>query len=217
MSREPSEKALDLGNRVRVSPPVWSDHRLKVQPGDLSMFVPTGNGVYGYQKHQDDPFASAPLQEACGGVACFDNHIAKADFEVLVRVMSDWPAKAVEPSKGFAVFTAESRQPGTEHYLAQMRIVSKFGLRFMFDAITNAEYDNFPEQELTVAEVLWSFIEHERERWGTEFCQDRERGLQGLFGGDGNFAREELAFGFMVENCYHGVYRLWSRAWLVTK
>jgi hypothetical protein len=26
-----------------------------------------------------------------------------------------------------------------------------------------------------------------------------------------------VAFGFMVENEYQGVYRIWSRAWLVTK
>jgi hypothetical protein len=35
------------------------------------------------------------------------------------------------------------------------------------------------------------------------------------FGGDGERAKESLAFGFMVENAYYGVYRIWSRAWLV--
>ena len=36
-------------------------------------------------------------------------------------------------------------------------------------------------------------------------------------GGDGDYAVEELSFGFMLENEYNQVYRIWSRAWLVTK
>jgi hypothetical protein len=41
--------------------------------------------------------------------------------------------------------------------------------------------------------------------------------LSGTFGGDGDWAQESLCFGFMIENAYHGVYRMWSRAWLITK
>jgi hypothetical protein len=41
--------------------------------------------------------------------------------------------------------------------------------------------------------------------------------LSGTFGGDGYWAKESLCFGFLVENNYRGVYRIWSRAWLVTK
>jgi hypothetical protein len=36
-------------------------------------------------------------------------------------------------------------------------------------------------------------------------------------GGDADWAKESLAYGSMVENAYRGVYRLWSRTWLVTK
>jgi len=125
------------------------------------------------------------------------------------------PAQTVNPSKDFAVFTTESEQPGKDGYIMQMRVVSKFGLRFMFNALTDTEYEKFPEQKLTIVEALWSFIERERERWGSSFMDDK--GLGGMFGGDGDFAQEELAFGLMLENDYHGVYRIWSRAWLVTK
>ncbi|MEI9999893.1 MAG: hypothetical protein WDO13_12425 [Verrucomicrobiota bacterium] len=41
--------------------------------------------------------------------------------------------------------------------------------------------------------------------------------LRGTFGGDGDWAKESLCFGLLVENNDLGVYRLWSRAWLVTK
>jgi len=218
MPTAPIRIVFDLGDKIRISPPIWPDHKLgiKPQPGDLSKFAPFGNGVYGYQYREgSNPFTSAPSQEACGGVIYFGNGINKADFEALMRIMEVQPAHVVNPSKGFAVFIAESNQPGKDGYLVQMRIVSKFGLRFMFGALTNAEYEKFPEQELTMVETLWSFIEQERKRWGTSWMEDK--GLGGKFGGDGHFACEETAFGFMVENDYHHIYRIWSRAWLVTK
>lgn len=209
---KPIRLVFDLGDKIRISPPIWPDHKLNIQPGDLTKFAPYGNGVYGYQDRQgSNPFTSAPAQEANGGVIYFDNGIAKADFEALMRILE------VEPSKDYAVFTAESKQPGKDGYLAQMRIVSKFGLRFMFGALTDAEYDKFPEQKLTIGEILWEFMKKEVKRWGTSWMQDGEKGLRGLFGGDGDFAREELSFGFMVENDYYHIYRIWSRAWLVTK
>jgi hypothetical protein len=52
-------------------------------------------------------------------------------------------------------------------------------------------------------------------RWGTSSFEDK--GLYKKFGGDGDMKREELAFGLIVENEYYGIYRIWSRAWLVTK
>lgn len=218
MPTAPTRIVFDLGDKIRVSPPLWPEHKLEIQPGDLSKFVPYGNGVYGYQDRKgNNPFTSAPSQEACGGVIYFGNGVSKADFEALMRIMEVQPGYAVKPSKDFAVFTAESKQPGKDGYLAQVRVVSKFGLRFMFGALTDAEYEQFPEQEMTMVEALWSFIQQERKRWGTSFQQDGEKGLEGLFGGDGDFAREELSFGFMLENDYHHVYRIWSRAWLVTK
>ena len=132
-------------------------------------------------------------------------------------IMNVQSAGTVKPRKDFAVFAAESQQPGKDGYLVQMRIVSRFGLRYMFGALTDAEYDEFPEQKMPVVDALWWFINEERKCWGTSFQEDGKKGLRGLFGGDGNFAREELSFGFMVENDYYHVYRIWSRAWLVTK
>lgn len=213
MPKAPRRIVFDLGNKIRVSPPIFSDPSLDLQPGDLSEFVPYGNGVYGYQNRKgSNPFTSAPSQEACGGVIYFGNGVSKADFEALMRITEVRP-----DHKDFAVFTAESKQPGKYGYLAQMRVVSKFGLRHLFHAITDAEHESFVEQEMTIVEALWLFIQQERQRWGTSFLQDGEKGLEGLFGGDGDCAREELAFGFMLENDYYDVYRIWSRAWLVTK
>ncbi len=217
MSQPSTRIALDLGDEIQISPPIWPNHELSVQPGDLSQFAPQGNGIYGYQGSGGSPFAGAPPQDPHGGVIYFDARVSRDDFEALMRVMGVERAHVVGPAKDFAVFTAESQEPGKNGYLAQMRIVSKFGLRYMFGAITSAEYDTFPEQETTVVDALWAFMEQERRRWGTFFLERGLNSLQGLFGGDSYFSCEQLAFGFMVENDYHHVYRIWSRAWLVTK
>ncbi len=209
---QPKRIVFDLGGKIRISPPTWSNNTIKGYPGDFSQILPHGNGVYGYQESKrEDPLKGAPQQEACGGVVYFGNEISKPDFKALMRVMGVDPHA---PSKDFAVFTAESQQPGRDGYLTQMRVASKFALRFMFGVLSEADYDRFPEQGTTTVEALWAFIKHERECWGTFFGSPQ---LAGKFGGDGDFAQEELAFGFMVENDYHHVYRIWSRAWLVTK
>lgn len=210
--------AFDLGDHVRVSPPLTPGNTLDVRPDDLTKFAPTGNGVYGHQGREGmNPFMGAPPQEACGGVLYFDNHISRADLEALVRILEVERGPSQRPDKAFAVYTAEAKIPAKEGYLAQVRLVTKFGLRFAYNAISATEYESFREQELSMVEVLWAFIEHERKRWGTAFWEDEEKGLMGLFGGDGDFAREKLSFGFMLENNYYNICRIWSRAWLVTK
>ena len=207
----PRRIVFDLGDKIRISPPMWPNNKLQIQPGDLTKFVPYGNGVYGYQEpDHKNPFLSAPPQEASGGTVYFDCNISKADFHALLRLLQ---VKADD--KDYAVFTAESETPGKDGFIAQMRIVSRFALCFMFGAISDMESKQFPNQELTVKETLEAFVTHERERWGTSWIDDER--LSGLFGGDGNFACEQLAFGFIQENEYFGVYRIWSRAWLVTK
>ena len=213
---EMAKTIFNLGDQIRISPPIWPEHKLDLQPGDLEKFVPSGNGVYGYgSQERGNPFTEAPLQEACGGVIYFGSDVSREDFDALLRIIGMRPQ--IKPSKDYAVFIAESEHPCKDGYLSQMRIVSKVGLRFMFDALTESEYEAFPEQGMSKADALWTFIQQERERWGTSFMEDNKKGLRGLFGGDGDYAREELSFGFMLENDYHSICRIWSRAWLVTK
>lgn len=218
MSGKPQKIVFDLGGKISISPPLWVGNGVEERSQDLLAFAPQGNGVYGYQDNQSSGvFKGAPTQEACGGVIYFGNDVSKEDFLVLMRIMAVQSVSCKNPDKRFSVFTAQSDNPGQDGYLTQMRIVSRFALRFMFRTLGETEYDSFPEQGVSNVEALWAFMEHEREVWGTSFAQDRTHGLRGLFGGDGNFAREELSFGFTVENEYHGIYRIWSRAWLVTK
>jgi hypothetical protein len=214
----PTRIVFDLGGKARVSPPLWPDRELEVQPGDLSKFAPHGNGVYGFQGREGaNLFTSAPRQEPNGGVIYFANDISKDDFDAMMRIFGVHRPHRQRQSKDYAIFAEASGQPGKDGYLTQMRIVSKFGLRFMYRALDEAGYETFPDQDMTMVEALWAFIMAEKKRWGTSFMDDEKNGLGGLFGGDGDFAREELSFGFMVENDYNHIYRIWSRAWLVTK
>jgi hypothetical protein len=208
----------NLSDKILIYPPVWPECEPNVQPGDLSKYTPYGSGFYGYQERDiGNPFTSAPWEEEAGGKVYFGNGISMNDFVVLMRILQVVRGHGLTPLKDFAAFIHESEQPAVDGYLVQMRVVSKFALRFLFDTITEVGYKKFPEQQLTVEEALWAFIEHEKKRWGTSFTQDYKMGLQGLFGGNGDSAREELSFGFMVENSYYNIYRIWSRAWLVTK
>jgi len=204
----------DPGPHIRVSPLTWPEKELEVHPGNLELIAPHGNGIYGYQDPSQGMFNSAPSQEAAGGTLYFGNDVEWADFIGLLRVLGVI-SRYGRSAKAYVVYVQESKTPGVDGYLTQMRIVSRFGLRFMFRAINDREYDAFEDQFLPVEEALWTFILKEKGRWGTSL--DGRNGLRGVFGGDGNFACEELAFGFSLENEYHRVYRIWSRAWLVTK
>jgi hypothetical protein len=93
----------------------------------------------------------------------------------------------------------------------QLRIVSRLTLPGLFGAALNDETMPLVRQALTVGDALWAFIENQERTWGAPGA------LGGAMGGDGDWAKESLGYGFMVENAYFGVYRIWGRAWLVTK
>jgi hypothetical protein len=193
-------------NLLTISPEIISsDSDSRIQPWDLSQFAPYGNGVYGYEKNSFEPIKGAPEQEACGGVIYFGNSIKEENFKGFLKMMN-----IRGESKDYAVFMKESSDPFKDKYYKQMRLVSKFALEFMF----NKKVDAMKEQELPMEDAFLEFMKAEEERCGTCFWDPV---LSGTMGGDGNLEREELSFGFMVENEYHGISRIWSRAWLVTK
>ncbi|MFO0917890.1 MAG: hypothetical protein U0872_06185 [Planctomycetaceae bacterium] len=216
-----------LAEKVRVSPNAWPEKTLDAQPGDMSLFVPPGLGLagpfplrpwddlttnpaqyYGFQQRTGHPLLDAPTNTACGGVVYFDDDREPADLAALCRLL------AVNSSaKDYAVFLTESDNPQQDRYLVQLKIVSKFSLTYLFRALDEQEAAAFAEQLLTVGELLTAFIQDQQEQWGSGMSSE----LSGCMGGDGDWAKESLSFGFLVENDYHGVYRIWSRAWLVTK
>lgn len=205
---------LSLKGALRITPPLYADNRTGVDPADLTKFAPHGNGVYGYQEGMRSPIKTAPPQDDIGGFLYLGNNITREDFDALMAITGVQPRSHKNGSRDYAVFYEESAQPGEDGYLVQIRLVSKFALRHMFGSISDAEYETFPDQEVSMSDAFWGFMENERSKHGTFFGSPT---LDGLFGGDGDFMQEKLSFGFMVENNYHHVYRMWSRAHLVTK
>ncbi len=212
--------------QIHFAPSPWPGGA-KLEPGDLSHIVPMGMNLggapvvvrpwdtleraldaanyYGLQQHGPDPLRDAPQTDAAGGTVYFDDDIADGDLSTLLRVMGVQIDQAA-----FAAFRVDAKEPRQERFLTQIRLVVPAALGTLFDAAFAPE---LVTQQLAIGAAFATFVAAERARWGTGMSP----ALRGSFGGDGDWAKESLCFGFMVENAYHGVYRMWSRAWLVTK
>jgi len=175
-----------------------------------------GNGVYGYQeKGYPRPESLAPPQEANGGFLFLPNDVPGEFTDTLVA-LTGLAGSAQRPRTQYAVqaIDAPSGMEQELGYLRKLVIADRFALRYMYGSIAEHEYSTYPEQPLTVAELVRAFMKEEREKYGTGFGGFA---LSGKFGGDGEYAQEELSFGYAIENSYFGVASVWSRAWLVTK
>ena len=215
-----------IEDRVIISSADWPS-RADVAPGDLSKYAPVGLGlaapavvmpwdtlggaldrrsVYASYARDGDPFRDAPVNDAAGGIVYFDG---APDPQLLTAAFALLDVR--DAATEYAVFAAESANPVHDRYLAQIRIV-EFGALALFGAVPNAGEGPWT-QRLTIGELLLAFVEAQQTIWGGGMSSQ----LSGTLGGDGDWASEKLGFGFMVENASNGVYRLWSRPWLVTK
>lgn len=207
---------------LRLSPSDWPVGAA-VPPGDLSRFVPQGfglgappillpysgappEGAYGFSTQHGHPFQDAPLSEPAGGTLYFDDGAGRASIRAAVEIMG------VYDTLDFAAFAASSPDPVAERYLDQMRLITHFALGSFFQAKAGASQE---PQSVSVIDAIVAFVEAQCAKWNGAGAYSPK--LAGSAGGDGDWAKESLAFGFHVENTYWGVYRVWSRPWLVTK
>jgi hypothetical protein len=220
----PASRFIPAG--IRVSPNIWPGKKLAVQPGDPTQFVPMGccfnapivmrpwdtldgalkaQGYYGGQGHSFHPLHGAPTTESSGGILYFDSGQEIEEVLTALRLMH---APLCEDR--YAVFVSDGEDPQKDGYLVHCRIIPSGALAHFF----GAEGDHTePPQPMMVEGLIRGFIELHEKRYGTGMSPD----LYGAMGGDGDWAKESLCFGFMVENEYYGICRIWSRAWLVTK
>lgn len=191
------------------------------RPGDLSQFAPQGLALappliirpyggmadpsyYGAQGTITHPIRSAPVNDDTGGVIYFSDYVENDELMAALGIMG-----VRLTSKDYAVFTVESDEPGEDHYLEQMRVIGRGALAHFFAAPADA----LAEQTLDVGQACQRFIAWQKSKWDGS----GGRSLHGCLGGDGDWAKERLAFGALVENAYWGIFRIWSRPWLVTK
>ncbi len=213
-----------------VLPTSWPGQALRIMPGDFSQYVPQGLGLgppivvrpwdnplemltrpnyYGFDAPETDPIRAAPSQLGGGGVIYFDDQIGPAAVRALLEAMEVHTIR-----RDFAVFAGDAGDTRRERYLVQARIMSLPALKNLFGASEPAA--QLQEQPVTVEEFVLAFLDQQRQRWNNSRYAFG-RNLAGTLGGDGDWAKESLGFGFMVENSYWGVYRVWSRPYLVTK
>lgn len=215
---------------ARFSPLVWPGKELPVQPGDMNAILPLGMGAmgppvirpwddpakmvaswndfYGFQRRTGSPWQDAPMTEPSGGVVYFDDSIEEPAFRSLLATIG-----ASTSQRKYAAFIHDSEAPQEDRYITQLKICDGSALAELYRCLTREEAAALPEQPLTIPDLCWQFIERERGRIGSGYS----RALSGVLGGDGDWAKESLCFGFMVENRWWSAFRIWTRAWLVTK
>lgn len=187
-----------FGEQLPISPPMF-DPKLKVDPGNLEEYAPMGTGIYGYKEYDFDPKAAVHIHENEGGLIFFDDHVAREQLMATLAVMG------VREDKQYLAFAKISEQPIVDNYLAELRLVSSMALRSHFGV---GDQTKVQDMELTIPEAVWQFMEHQKH--APKASPDR-------FGTDGYWTMPALGFGFMIENSYFGIYRVWSRIWHVTR
>jgi hypothetical protein len=214
---------------IRIYPNEWSGAPLAVQPGDVTQFVPMGccfggpiimrpwdtlqsslaaGGFYSGKAHSFHPLLGAPVTEPSGGILYFD---AGSDPEKVISALELMHAPTL--MSDYAVFVSEAENPQEQGFIVHCRIMPLSSLAHFFGANADAIEDGRKPQPMTMGDFVRGFIRLHEQRCGTGMCPD----LYGKMGGDGDWAKESLCFGFMMENEYHSVCRIWTRAWLVTK
>ena len=217
-----------LRDAIAIFEPVWPKGHSGPRPGNFSLYAPKGLAMdvpmivqpwdtleraaerpayYGAEAQVSDPILNAPANWESGGCVYFDGAYGGGEIATMLKILGV-QTRATE----YAAFLVAAEDTVKERFLHQLRIVQRHGLAGVF-GIRAPALDETPHQKLTIGEAIAAFLDAEREIWGTGFSS----ALSGTLGGDGDWAREALAFGILAENSYAGVYRIWSRPCLVTK
>lgn len=193
--------------KLRVSPNTWTKNVNSEHPSNFSNFALQSINCYDYKENRFDPIKNAPLDDAEEGTVYFSNNVNREDFGHFLRMMGIYGA-----NDKYVVFVQESQNPLKDRYFKQVRLVCGFALKYYFSLASDQELDDMMPQQLTFENALWAFIESERERVKTG-----ELRIYGSMRKDWDDSYEALCFGFMLENSHQGIYRIWSRAWIVSK
>ena len=208
----------------------WPGRPLPLMPGDFSNYAPDGMGLgvtpmvrpydrledgfngasyYGLSERSTDPVQGAPLYDQAGGVIYFSADVPWTSLRTALSLIGVYLDETE-----FVVFAGSSGDPLRDRYADQARIIRRRTLERSYGA--GPEVEALGPQSSTVADFVRQFMAEQKKKWNHPDYVFSP-GMDGMFGGDGDYAREQLCFGFMVENAYLGICRIWSRAWLVTK
>lgn len=187
-------------------------------PENLDVITQDGDGVYHntepvWGKSILDATKKISVETATGGLIFFDDSgYSYERFIEMMRILDIAPPKdgmpVEEHRKDFALFVRSSKDPGKDGYITQWRFVSSFGMQFYYRREEEAKKLEENPQSLGMIDTMVLFIEKEMAKYGGLWNKDLNK-LIGATGDEcGHFG---LGFGFLVENHYHHIYRLWSR------
>jgi len=205
---QPIEQLIDIYS------PQWPGRLLSVQPGDLRLFAPSGIADLdlragarpahdSFSNRPGDPVRAAPLTEPAGGAVYIQGQPAPGDLAGLLRLL-----RVDATGADYAAFVVRATDPLEDRYLTQLRIIRVPALVAIYQALSPDETRQFPNQRLTIGELVPAFIADERQRWYARPAQPAAAPGEPR-------VQQALAFGFLVENAHYGVYRIWSRVWLL--
>ncbi|WP_419912661.1 hypothetical protein [Hoeflea sp.] len=155
-----------------------------------------------------NPFLDAPLDQATGGTVYFESE-REENLRSLVRMLMGYKSQRND----FTAFGISAINPVEERFLDQMKIVPHAAISH----VSETDQNGLPgDQRVTMEEAIIGFVRAQSQKWNEPGRTFSSR-LSGAAGGDGEYAKEALAFGLHMENTHWGVLRLWSRPWLVLK
>jgi len=217
-----------LARSVNILPSNWPEGHKGTYPGDFDHFANKGLGLnipivvrpwdiledaaerpsyYGDEPPTSHPILNGPINDSNGGCIYTDGGIQSETCELLLSQLG-----VSAYTKDYVVFLQHSFDPLQERFLHQVRLVNTYALTSVF-GVKETIVDALEPQPQSPIETMSTFVRLEQDMWGIGMNGN----LQGAMGGDGDFAKEALGFGFLVENGFQGIARVWSRAWLVTK
>jgi len=162
--------------------------------------------AYGGERAATHPLLAAPLNDGTGGLLHFPAGGREEDIDRLLAV-----AGVFTSNTDYAAFLYENGDPPDARYLRLLRLVSFGALEHFFGvAVKDADEGTtaLEPQSLKPRDALLAFIRSETGAWDGAALEQAAAALQ-----DRPPGRPRLGFGFMAENPYHSVCRIWSRLW----
>lgn len=148
-----------------------------------------------------DLTARVPLETKTGGIVFFDALLASPERTRGALELIDVDTVATD----YVVYQRSSTDPMKEKYFTQWRFIGSRAVEFYFKT---GKHTEVPPQKVTIGEAVSALITGERKKYLEEMNAVQYERLLGMVGEDGSFG---LGFGFLVENAYYRIYRLWSR------
>lgn len=171
-------------------------------PDNLDFLAEEGSGVYQASDHIFGPLAANVMQgvslETMNlGLLYFDDFRYSRD-----KLVSALNLLGIQDGSKYSIFSLRTTDRG-QGFITQARFVSDFAMKYYFNI---KDEEEVAKQPIGMVDAIISFIESEIHNFGSEANLCKHFGIEIPF--DGSFG---LGFGFLVENSYYNIYRIWSR------